>query len=217
MLQIDEVDVLTNHPSGFKDCFFHRLLSPNCDTSVQVKKRSTRAKQISQQVVENSEAGCQPGESEPINSTVPSLQESTAASLKRCQKRTRQKNVRSHLAPPQTGGNYLCSLLLRGSSGGSAALGSLALPPPLLSSKHSWRLGVWSGLDQKVKDRAVQQSFKKTRVVIQREREEIGICVIPSRCWDNWHRGESISGPRGFPKRPHLWFFKGEGFMSLCS
>lgn len=50
--------------------------------------------QISQQVVfsiyvaeqENAEDGCQPGESEPINSTVPSLQKSTADSLKRCRK-----------------------------------------------------------------------------------------------------------------------------------
>lgn len=63
------------------------------------EKRSTHKKQISQQVEvftiyvvdqENSEEGCQPGESEPINSTVPSLQKSTA--LKRCRKRTRHKN-----------------------------------------------------------------------------------------------------------------------------
>lgn len=118
MLQVNEVGVLTNHPSVIKDCFFHRLLLPNCDTSVQVKKRSTHMKRISQQVVIFSIYLV-----EQKNCWLPTwwaykfhdcffYKKAWQLFLNAVKKEPDRKNIGSHLTSPQRGSSYICSLPL---------------------------------------------------------------------------------------------------------
>lgn len=180
---------------------------------------------------------CQPGESEPINSTVPPSQKSNnaAASLKRSRKWNRQESAHSRLASPTRDGNYLCYLLL-------SAVNSLTADVLLRVVRHFPVMnqgGIWCGgiLSAAATSAIIRAQLAIGCLIWARSKgegqscpaelqeiwgchavsEQIGIRVIPSRCWYNWHQGESILGPRGIPKRVHMWFFKGKGFMSLRS